>query len=67
MRWLITGGAGFIGCNLAGRLVQEGIDVVVLDNLSRPGARDNLEWLRTQGPVTFVEADVRDFDARRSR
>jgi CDP-paratose 2-epimerase len=63
MRWLITGGAGFIGCNVAAHLVQEGIEVVVLDNLSRAGARANLEWLRTQGPVTFLEADVRDFDA----
>ncbi|HYB74252.1 MAG TPA: NAD-dependent epimerase/dehydratase family protein [Candidatus Sulfotelmatobacter sp.] len=61
MRWLITGGAGFIGCNAARRLAAEGHDVVVLDNLSRKGATENLAWLRRHGPVTSVFADVKDF------
>ncbi|HOJ73369.1 MAG TPA: GDP-mannose 4,6-dehydratase [Phycisphaerae bacterium] len=42
---LITGGAGFIGSNLAHRLLSAGRNVMVLDNLSRPGVERNLEWL----------------------
>jgi CDP-paratose 2-epimerase len=42
---LITGGAGFIGCNLAHRLLEQGRTVRILDNLSRPGSERNLHWL----------------------
>jgi CDP-paratose 2-epimerase len=42
---LITGGAGFIGSNLAERLLSEGQRVLILDNLSRAGAERNLRWL----------------------
>ena len=62
---LITGGAGFVGCNLADRLLRDGREVVVFDNLSRDGVRRNLAWLRrAHGErVTFVEGDVRDAGA----
>jgi CDP-paratose 2-epimerase len=63
VKWLITGGAGFIGCNAAQRLMAEGHEVVVFDNLSRKGTSGNLEWLREQGPVTFVKGDVREAEA----
>lgn len=43
---LITGGAGFIGTNLAHRLLREGRPVRIYDNLSRTGAEQNLHWLR---------------------
>jgi CDP-paratose 2-epimerase len=43
---LITGGAGFIGTNLAHRLLRSGRQVRIYDNLSRPGAEQNLRWLR---------------------
>ncbi len=43
---LITGGAGFIGTNLAHRLLRSGRPVRIYDNLSRPGAEHNLRWLR---------------------
>jgi len=58
---LITGGAGFIGCNLAKRLADQGTPVVVFDNLSRPGVERNLELLREQypGKVEIVIGDVR--------
>ncbi len=61
-RSLITGGAGFVGTNLADRLLREGHHVVVLDDLSRPGVRRNLRWLREHHPerLTVAEADVRD-------
>ncbi len=59
---LITGGAGFIGCNLAARLCAAGESVLVFDNLSRPGVGRNLRWLRDSFPDRFAYemADVRD-------
>jgi len=61
---LVTGGAGFIGTNLAHRLLASGRPVLVYDNLSRAGVERNLEWLRsTHGDAVQVEvADVRDAD-----
>jgi len=57
---LITGGAGFIGVNAARRFLQDGWGVFVWDNLSRPGAENNLEWLKSFGPVHFSRIDIRD-------
>lgn len=58
---LITGGAGFIGTNVADRLLQEGERVIIYDNLSRPGVENNLNWLITQHPqVEVIIADVKD-------
>ncbi|MCW5979484.1 MAG: NAD-dependent epimerase/dehydratase family protein [Bryobacteraceae bacterium] len=64
---LITGGAGFIGTNLAHRLMRLGRRVILLDNLSRAGVRQNLEWLRATHPGRFrmEVADVRDRAALR--
>jgi CDP-paratose 2-epimerase len=61
-RVLITGGAGFVGTNLADRLASEGTPVTVLDNLSRPGVEDNLHWLvgRHGRRVRVVKGDVRE-------
>ncbi len=58
----ITGGAGFIGTNLADRLASEGQSVLLLDNLSRPGVEENLRWLHdTHGDRVQVEVvDLRD-------
>lgn len=65
MRILITGGAGFIGSNLAGYFVERGHTIRVLDNLSRRGTRSNLDWIlaRCGESVEFVEGDVRDVAA----
>ncbi|MBX9698337.1 MAG: NAD-dependent epimerase/dehydratase family protein [Acetobacteraceae bacterium] len=59
---LVTGGAGFIGVNLADRLAAEGEDVIVLDALLRQGIGDNLDWLRARHPrrVSSIVADIRD-------
>jgi CDP-paratose 2-epimerase len=64
---LITGGSGFIGCNLAESFLRDGEDVVVLDNLSRPGVAGNLEWLKAQhgARVHPLIADIRDAEAIR--
>ncbi len=63
MHYLITGGAGFIGCNYVFRLLQHGKQVTIYDNLSRPGVRRNLEWLQsTFGNRAFdlIIGDVQD-------
>lgn len=60
MKIIITGGAGFIGCNAASRHLSKGHQVVVIDNLSRPGGERNLAWLKSQGALIFLNADVRD-------
>ena len=62
---IITGGAGFIGCNTAKRLIERGDDVVIIDNCSRAGTRSNLEWLNSLGRYTHEELDIRDADAMR--
>ncbi|MBC8335253.1 MAG: GDP-mannose 4,6-dehydratase [Anaerolineales bacterium] len=63
MKYLITGGAGFIGSNYVHRLLERGEDVIVYDNLSRAGAPRNVDWLRqTHGADSFqlAQADIRD-------
>lgn len=65
MRILITGGAGFIGCNAAHRFLQRCDEVIVFDNLSRKGSRCNLDGLLKTGRVSAVEGDVRDSEAVR--
>lgn len=64
---LLCGGAGFIGTNLAARLLASGQPVLIYDDLSRTGVERNLEWLRrTFGALLEFElADIRD--ARRLR
>jgi UDP-glucose 4-epimerase len=63
MRTLVTGGAGFIGSNVADALIERGDEVTVLDNLST-GRRQNLESALSGG-ARLVEADLRDGDAVR--
>jgi CDP-paratose 2-epimerase len=64
---LITGGAGFIGVNLADRLAADGRRVLVYDSLSRPGVEGNLRWLcDTHGELIQVEIeDIRNVRALR--
>lgn len=59
-RVLITGGCGFIGAHLAMYLLEVGARVIVLDNLSRRGARENLAVLESaHGNFRFCQADLR--------
>lgn len=61
---LITGGAGFIGCNLADYYLKTGAQVRILDNLSRPGVEANIRWLSNQpkakNALKVIESDIRD-------
>jgi CDP-paratose 2-epimerase len=65
---LITGGAGFIGSNLANRLLSSGRRVTIYDDLSRRGSERNVAWLReTHGNrLKIAVADIRDRNALRS-
>ena len=62
---LILGGAGFVGANLADALLRDGQDVVVFDNLSRPGVERNLAWLSGKhgSKLQAIAGDIRDPDA----
>lgn len=57
MKYLIIGGAGFIGSNLAEKLVKEGHEVVVVDNLST-GSLGNLALIKDK--IEFIEAPAMD-------
>ena len=59
MKLLITGGAGFVGSNLARAALERGFDLTVFDDLSRHGSAQNLDWLRSQGDFEFVHGDIR--------
>ncbi|MFH1666489.1 MAG: SDR family NAD(P)-dependent oxidoreductase [Elusimicrobiota bacterium] len=63
MKYLITGGCGFLGSNISAALLGEGHEVIVLDNLYRNGAERNLDWLRAlKKGLIFTKDDVRDTD-----
>lgn len=60
MKYLITGGCGFLGSNIAEKLLSNKEDVIILDNMSRIGADSNLNWLKTLGNFKFYNNDVKD-------
>lgn len=65
---LITGGAGFVGTNVAKRLAGAGAQVRILDSLARAGSEQNIEWLCDVFPdrIEFIKGDVRDANAVRA-
>ena len=60
MRILITGGAGFIGCNAAARFKRANHDVTVVDNLSRVGSDANARWLTDELSIPVTRLDLRE-------
>lgn len=62
MKYLITGGCGFIGSNLAAEVLKRGEDLVVFDNLFRVGSSSNLEWLKKQGEFKHYPFDIRNLN-----
>lgn len=57
---LITGGCGFIGTNAADYYAKKGYRVIVYDNMSRVGSRENLAWLRKNKNIVIIKGDIRD-------
>ncbi|RKL68221.1 LPS biosynthesis protein WbpP [Salipaludibacillus neizhouensis] len=60
-KFLITGGAGFIGSNLADFLLQHGFEVKVLDDYSN-GRHENIKDLKSKYEFEFIEGDIRDLE-----
>src|SRR5690554_5235282 len=60
-KFLVTGGAGFIGSNLVEKILELGYEVVVLDDLST-GDIDNVKPFIKNDNFTFIEGDIRDYD-----
>ena len=60
MKFVITGGAGFIGSHIAKHLVEKNHDVTVIDNLSR-GRLENLSKIKEE--IVFKKMDILDFDS----
>ena len=62
MKYLITGGCGFLGSNLALEVLSKGEELYVLDNLYRESSYKNLEWLKEKGKFKFIHADIRNLN-----
>jgi CDP-paratose 2-epimerase len=62
---LITGGAGFIGCNIADALAARGTPVLIFDNMSREGVTEHVQWLKHRHAerIAIEQGDVRDAPA----
>ncbi|WP_179415485.1 NAD-dependent epimerase/dehydratase family protein [Mucilaginibacter sp. E4BP6] len=62
MRYLITGGCGFLGSNLAAEVLRNGDELFVFDNLYRTGTENNLTWLKSLGKFKFYHSDIRSYN-----
>jgi len=60
MKYLITGGCGFLGSNIASKILQQGDELIIFDSLYRLGAYQNKEWLEFQGEFVFIHGDIRN-------
>ena len=61
MKYLITGGCGFLGSNIASQILKDKEKLIICDNLSRTGSGINLKWLQEQGNFNFFKTNVSDF------
>ena len=62
MKYLITGGCGFIGSNLALEVLERGEELVIFDNLFRSGSDLNLAMLKRKGHFKFYSSDIRNYN-----
>mgnify|MGYP001170330583 CR=1 FL=1 len=59
MKYLITGGCGFAGSNLAAEVINKNEQLFIIDNFYRKGSKSNFNWLKNLGDFTFFEIDIR--------
>ena len=59
-KYLITGGCGFLGANLAAEVIKRKDELIIFDNLSRVGSEYNLAWLKSIGKFIFQQGDIRN-------
>lgn len=62
MKYLITGGCGFLGSNLALEVLLKDEELYIFDNLYTESSYKNLEWLECKGKFKFIHADVRNWN-----
>lgn len=62
MKYLITGGCGFLGSNIAVEIIKQGDELLIYDNLSRIGGDKNLEWLKSLGKFEFIKGNTKYFE-----
>jgi CDP-paratose 2-epimerase len=62
MKYLITGGCGFLGSNLAAEVLKRGDELFIFDNLYRTGSESNLKWLKELGKFKFYKSDIRSYN-----
>ena len=62
MKYLITGGCGFVGSNLAAEVLSRNEELIVFDNLFRFGSSKNLDWLKTKGKFKFYPFDIQNLN-----
>lgn len=62
MKYLVTGGCGFLGSNISSEILRLGHDLVIFDSLYRFGSAQNLDWLKSQGEFEFVHGDIRNIN-----
>jgi len=60
VKYLITGGCGFLGSNLALEALKNQEELIIFDNLSRLGSDNNLNWLKQNGEFRFIHGDIRN-------
>ncbi len=61
MKYLLIGGAGFIGINCAEKLLARGDEVTIFDNFSRRGSNENVDWIKSRYPsVKIIVGDIRN-------
>ncbi len=62
MKFLVTGGCGFLGSNLSAKIIEKKEELFIIDNLFRKGSDKNLQWLKSNGDFKFFNIDIRNFN-----
>lgn len=62
MKYLVTGGCGFLGSNLSFEIIKKEKSLCIFDNLYRNGSIKNLEWLGKRGKFKFIHGDIRNYN-----